>query len=71
MEEPYILSLDGSTPQYLTEQSGMEYQVKFSKWNPYSLIGSLKFHMIVLMTISNPEQDYKMLMKRNFKKKRN
>ena len=27
MEEPYILNLDGSTPQYLTEQSGMEYQV--------------------------------------------
>ena len=27
MEEPYILTLDGSTPQYLTEQTGMEYQV--------------------------------------------
>ena len=38
MEEPYILSLDGSTPQYLTEQSGMEYQVRFSKWNPYSCL---------------------------------
>ena len=36
MEEPYVLSLDGSTPQYLTEQVGSEYQIRFSKWNPYS-----------------------------------
>ena len=30
MEDPYVLNLDGATPQYLTEQSGMEYQVRFS-----------------------------------------
>ena len=35
MVEPYILNLDGSTQQYLTEAHGMEYQVRFSKWNPY------------------------------------
>ena len=38
MEEPYVLSLDGSTPQYLTEQVGSEYQIRFSKWNPYSCL---------------------------------
>ncbi len=36
MEEPYILTLDSTTPQYLTEQIGSEYQIRFSKWNPYS-----------------------------------
>ena len=30
MEEPYILSLDGSTPQYLTEQSGMDGEIRWT-----------------------------------------
>ena len=55
MEEPYILTLDGSTPQYLTEQSGMEYQVRFSKWNPYSPDWQFKVPYDSVMTISNPE----------------
>ena len=55
MEEPYILTLDGSTPQYLTEQSGMEYQVRFSKWNPYSPDWQFKIPYDCVMTISSPE----------------
>ena len=55
MEEPYILTLDGSTPQYLTEQTGMEYQVRFSKWNPYSPDWQFKVPYDCVMTISNPE----------------
>ena len=55
MEEPYILTLDGSTPQYLTEQTGMEYQVRFSKWNPYSPDWQFKIPYDSVMTISNPE----------------
>ena len=55
MEEPYILTLDGSTPQYLTEQTGMEYQVRFSKWNPYSPDWQFKIPYDCVMTISNPE----------------
>ena len=56
MEEPYILTLDGSTPQYLTEQTGMEYQVRFSKWNPYSPDWQFKVPYDCVMTISSPEQ---------------
>ena len=55
MEEPYILTLDGSTPQYLTEQTGMEYQVRFSKWNPYSPDWQFKIPYDCVMTICNPE----------------
>ena len=55
MQEPYILNLDGGQPQYLTEQYGMEYQVRFSKWNPYSLDTMFKIPYDVVMTISNPE----------------
>ena len=55
MEEPYILTLDGSTPQYLTEQTGMEYQVRFSKWNPYSPDWQFKVPYDCVMTISNQE----------------
>jgi len=55
MEEPYILSLDGTTPQYLTEAHGMEYQVRFSKWNPYSPDFMFKIPYDCVMTISNPE----------------
>ena len=55
MEEPYVLSLDGSTPQYLTEQVGSEYQIRFSKWNPYSSDWQFKIPYDSVMTISNPE----------------
>lgn len=55
MEEPYVLNLDGSTPQYLTESHGMEYQVRFSKWNPYSPDIMFKIPYDCIMTISNPE----------------
>ena len=55
MEEPYVLNLDGSTPQYLTEAHGMEYQVRFSKWNPYSPDTMFKIPYDCVMTISNPE----------------
>ena len=55
MEDPYILNLDGGTPQYLTEQHGMEYQVRFSKWNPYSTDWQFKIPYDCVMTISNPE----------------
>ena len=55
MEDPYVLNLDGATPQYLTEQSGMEYQVRFSKWNPYSIDNMFKIPYDSVMTISNPE----------------
>ena len=55
MEDPYILTLDGGTPQYLTEQHGMEYQVRFSKWNPYSVDTMFKIPYDCIMTISNPE----------------
>ena len=55
MEDPYILNLDSGTPQYLTEQHGMEYQVRFSKWNPYSTDWQFKIPYDCVMTISQPE----------------
>ena len=55
MEEPYILNLEGDNPQYLTEQYGMEYQIRFSKWNPYSSDWQYKIPYDSVMTISNPE----------------
>ena len=55
MEEPYVLNLDGTTPQYLTEAHCMEYQVRFSKWNPYSPDIMFKIPYDCVMTISNPE----------------
>jgi hypothetical protein len=55
MEDPYILILDGGTPQYLTEASGMEYQVRFSKWNPYSPDRQFKIPYDCVMTINNTE----------------
>jgi hypothetical protein len=55
MEEPYILTLDSATPQYLTEQIGSEYQIRFSKWNPYSSDWQYKIPYDCIMTISNPE----------------
>ena len=55
MEDPYVLNLDGGQPQYLTEQHGMEYQVRFSKWNPYSTDWQFKIPYDCVMTISEPE----------------
>ena len=55
MEDPYILHLAGENPQYLTEQYGMEYQVKFSKWNPFSTDWQFKIPYDMVMTISKPE----------------
>ena len=55
MEEPYILNLTGENAQYLTEQYNMEYQVKFSKLNPYSPDFQFKIPYDSVMTISNPE----------------
>lgn len=55
MEEPYVLNLEGGNPQYLTEQYGMEYQIKFSKWNPYSCDWQFKIPYDSVMTISTPE----------------
>jgi hypothetical protein len=55
MEDPYVLNLDSQEPQYLTEQHGMEYQVRFSKWNPYSPDWQFKIPYDCVMTISNPE----------------
>ena len=55
MEDPYILNLDSGTPQYLTEAHGMEYQVRFSKWNPYSTDYVFKIPYDCVMTISTPE----------------
>tara|TARA_B100000902_G_scaffold275470_1_gene261245 strand:+ start:671 stop:1021 length:351 start_codon:yes stop_codon:yes gene_type:complete len=55
MEDPYILNIAGEQPQYLTEQYGMEYQVKFSKWNPFATDWQFKIPYDCVMTISNPE----------------
>lgn len=55
MEDPYILNLDGGISQYLSEAHGMEYQVRFSKWNPYSPDWQFKIPYDCVMTISNPE----------------
>lgn len=55
MEDPYVLNLDGGQPQYLTEQHGMEYQVRFSKWNPYSTDFQFKIPYDCVMTVSQPE----------------
>ena len=56
MEEPYVLTLEGETPQYLTEQYGAEYQIKFSKWNPYSSDTMFKLPYDCVMTVSTPEE---------------
>jgi len=55
MEDPYVLNLDAQTPQYLTEQHGMEYQVRFSKWNPYTPDWQFKIPYDCVMTINNAE----------------
>ena len=55
MEDPYVLNLDGDTPQYLTEAHGMEYQIRFSKWNPYTPDWQFKIQYSDIMTINNPE----------------
>ena len=55
MEDPYVLHLDTQQPQYLTEQLGAEYTVKYSKWNPYSPDSHFKIPYDCVMTISSPE----------------
>ena len=55
MEDPYVLNLDQGTPQYLTEAHGMEYQVRFSKWNPYSPDWQFKIPYDCVMTINSAE----------------
>ena len=54
-DRPYVLELVGSAPQYLIEEAGAELQVKFSKWNPYSIDDQFKIPYDSVMTISNPE----------------
>ena len=70
MEEPYILNLEGSNPQYLTEEYGMEYQIKFSKWNPYSSDWQFKIPYDGVLTISNPEDGLKEAYENKNKQKR-
>lgn len=70
MEEPYVLNLDGGNPQYLTEQYGMEYQIKFSKWNPYSSDWQFKMPYDCIMTISNPEPGLQEAYENKIKEKR-
>ena len=70
MGEPYILSLDGTNPQYLTEQLGAEYQVRFSKWNPYSSDTMFKIPYDCIMTISNPEPGLQKAYEQKIEQKR-
>jgi hypothetical protein len=70
MEEPYILNLSGENPQYLTEQYNMEYQVKFSKWNPYSPDLQFKIPYDSVMTISNPEPGLQNAYEQKIKEKK-
>ena len=55
VDHPYVLSIIDATPQYLTEETGDELQVKFSKWNPYSVDDQFKLPYDSVMTIGNPE----------------
>jgi len=70
MEEPYVLSLDTKGPQYLTEQLGAEYQVRFSKWNPYSVDTMFKVPYDCVMTISNPEPGLQEAYEKKIEEKR-
>ena len=70
MEEPYVLNLDGTQPQYLTEQYGMVYQIKFSKWNPYSSDWQYKIPYDTVMTISTPEPGLQNAYENKIKEKR-
>ncbi len=70
MEDPYVLHLDTSEPQYLTEQLGAEYKVRFSKWNPYSSDWQFKMPYDAVMTISNPEPGLQTSYEQKIKEKR-
>ena len=70
MEDPYILNLDSAQPQYLTEAHGMEYQVRFSKWNPYSPDWQFKLPYDSVMTISNPEPGLEQAWKQKLTEKK-
>jgi hypothetical protein len=69
MDEPYILNLEGGTKQYLTEEYGMEYQVRFSKWNPYSKDSQFKLPYDCVMTVSNPEENLEKSYKNKIRQK--
>ena len=70
MEDPYVLHLDTQEPQYLTEQLGAEYKVRFSKWNPYSSDWQFKMPYDAVMTISNPEPGLQTSYEQKIKEKR-
>jgi len=70
MEDPYVLNLDGDTPQYLTEAHGMEYQIRFSKWNPYTPDWQFKIQYGDIMTINNPEPGLQKAYEQKIKDKR-
>ena len=65
MEDPYILNLDSCLPQFLSEQHCLDYQVSFSKWNPYSTDWQFKLPYDCVMTISEPEPN----LKKNYESK--
>ena len=54
-ENPYVLSLIQSSPQHLVDEISSELQVRFSKWNPYSVDEKFKLPYDCVMTISNPD----------------
>ena len=70
MEDPYILNVAGETPQYLNESHGMEYQVRFSKWNPYSPDWQFKIPYDCVMTTSTPEPGLENAWKEKITKKK-
>jgi|ETNmetMinimDraft_29_1059903.scaffolds.fasta_scaffold03850_5 hypothetical protein len=70
MEDPYVLHLDTAEPQYLTEQLGSEYKVRFSKWNPYSSDWQFKMPYDAVMTISNAEPGLQTSYEQKIKEKR-
>ena len=70
MEDPYVLNLDGDTPQYLTEAHGMEYQIRFSKWNPYTPDWQFKIQYSDIVTINNPEPGLQKAYEQKIKEKR-
>ena len=48
----------------------MEYQIKFSKWNPYSSDWQFKIPYDGVLTISNPEDGLKEAYENKIKQKR-
>ena len=56
--------------QYLTEAHGMEYQIRFSKWNPYTPDWQFKIQYSDIMTINNPEPGLQKAYEQKIKDKR-